>query len=147
MSGHNRWSQIRHKKATKDQKRSSIFSGLVKEISLAAKGSENPEFNPRLRAAIDRAKEANMPKENIERAIKKASESKELEEMTIEAYGPGGIAIIADIITDNKNRTIPEIKHLLSENNGKLAESGSLGWAFEKEDDAWKAKFPARNPG
>ncbi|MAF79955.1 YebC/PmpR family DNA-binding transcriptional regulator [bacterium] len=130
MSGHNKWSQIKHKKAAKDQKRSNIFSRLVKEITIAARGEANPEFNPRLKAAVLRAKAANMPNDNIERAIKKASESKELEEMTIEAYGPGGIAIIADVITDNKNRTIPEIKHLLSENNGKLAESGSLDWAF-----------------
>ena len=142
MSGHNRWSQIKHKKAAKDQKRSNIFSRLVKEISIAARDETNPEFNPRLRAAIDRARQANMPAGNIERAIKKASETKDLEEITIEAYGPGGVAIIARAITDNKNRTIPEMKHLIGEQEGKWAETGSVGWAFSTEDGELKPKFP-----
>ncbi|MDP2704573.1 MAG: YebC/PmpR family DNA-binding transcriptional regulator [bacterium] len=142
MSGHNKWSQIKHKKEAKDQKRSKLFSQLVKEISIAARGNQGPNFNPHLRAAVERAKDAKVPKENIERALKKASDSKNLEEITIEAYGPGGIAIIAEALTDNKNRTVNEIKHLLSEHDGKFAESGSVGWAFEKEDGEWKPKFP-----
>ncbi len=131
MSGHNRWSQIKHRKAATDAKKSNLFSKLVKEISVAAREESNPDFNPRLRSAIERAREANMPSENIERAIKKATEEKTLEEITLEAYGPGGIAIIAKAITDNPNRTIPEIKHLLSERSGKWAEPGSVAWAFE----------------
>ena len=142
MSGHNKWSQIKHKKEAKDQRRGKLFSQLVKEISIAARDESNPEFNPHLRSAILRAKEANMPNDNIERAIKKASDSKNLEEITIEAYGPGGIAIIAEALTDSKNRTVNEIKHLLSEHDGKFAESGSVGWAFKKEEDVWKPKFP-----
>ena len=133
-----KWSQIKHKKAAVDAKKSNLFSKLVKEISIAAREEPNPSFNPRLRSAIERARAANMPSDNIERAIKKASEEKTLEELAIEAYGPGGIAIIATAITDNKNRTIPEIKHLLSECGGKWAEPGSVSWAF----DGTTPKFP-----
>ena len=142
MAGHSKWSQIKHKKEAKDQKRSKLFSQLVKEISIAARGNPDPSFNPHLRSAIERAHEANMPSDNIERALKKASDSKNLEEITIEAYGPGGIAIIAEALTDNKNRTVNEIKHLLSEHDGKFAESGGVGWAFEREESEWKPKFP-----
>ena len=142
MSGHNRWSQIRHQKEIKDKKRSKLFSQLVKEISIAARGNPDPSFNPHLRSAIERGHEANMPSDNIERALKKANNSKNLEEIIVEAYGPGGTAIIAEALTDNKNRTVNEIKHLLSEHDGKFAESGAVSWAFQKEEGEWKPKFP-----
>lgn len=138
MSGHSKWKQIKHKKAANDQRRSKVFSKHVKVIAIAARDEANPEFNPRLRAAIDRARAANMPSGNIERAIKKASEAKDLEEITIEAYGAGGIAVIARAITDNKNRTIPELKHLVGDKGGKWAETGSVDWAFDGDTP----KFP-----
>jgi len=133
MSGHNKWAQIKHKKAITDAKKSKIFSKLVRFISVEAKLSGGKE-SPGLRAAIEKAKKVNMPAENIERAIKKASEpGAKMEQITYEAYGPGGVGIMIETLTDNKNRTAQEIKHILSKNGFTLAGIGSVAWAFKKE--------------
>lgn len=143
MSGHSKWHQIRQKKGIADQKRGALFSKLLAAITVAAKTEPNPDFNPRLRAAIQKAKKENVPAENIERAIKRASEAgQNLEELIMEAYGPGGAAILIEAATDNKNRTVPEIKKILNENGGKWAEPKSVAWAFQKSADGWEAKFP-----
>jgi YebC/PmpR family DNA-binding regulatory protein len=144
MSGHSKWSQIKRQKDIADQKRGQLFSKLLKAISVAARTEPNPQFNPRLRSAIEKAKENNVPQENIERAINKAAEAKNLEELTIEAYGPEGAALIIEGITDNKNRTTNEIRHLLEENNAKMANPGSVLWAFNapSNEKSWEAKFP-----
>lgn len=132
MSGHSRWSQIRHKKALTDKKRGQIFSKLSRLITLAAKKSTDPKSNPPLSQAIENAKNMNMPNENIERAIKKVSDKSQvqLEELSIEALGPGGVALKIKAITDNRNRTMAEIKKILTENNSKLVQPGSLTWMF-----------------
>lgn len=143
MSGHNKWSQIKNQKAATDKKRGQIFSKILKAISIAAKTEPNPQFNPRLRSAIETAKAANVPQDNINRAVSKASEEKAMEDIVVEAYGPEGVSLIIEGITDNTNRSISEIKHILTENNAKIANPGSVLWAFEKTlDGAWKAKFP-----
>ena len=131
MSGHNKWSKIKQKKRAADQKRAQVFGKLLKSISIAARSETNPEFNPQLRSAIEKARQSNVPKENIERAVNKASETKNLEEVTLEAYGPEKAAIIIETITDNTNRTISEIRHLLDDNNAKMADQGSVLWAFK----------------
>ncbi|MEK7191933.1 MAG: YebC/PmpR family DNA-binding transcriptional regulator [Patescibacteria group bacterium] len=141
MSGHNKWSQIQHKKSVTDAKRGALFSKLLAAISVAAKQELNPSANPRLRSAIEKAKENKVPQENIERAISKAAEQKNLEEVLIEAYGPEGVGLIIEAITDNKNRTTSEIRHLLDENGAKMATPGSVLWSFEKQGMEWKAKF------
>ena len=133
MSGHNKWAQIKHKKAITDSKKSKIFSKLVRFIAVEAKLSGGKE-SPGLRAAIEKAKKVNMPSENIERAIKKASEpSSQMDAITYETYGPGGVGIIIETLTDSKNRTAQDIKHILSENNCALGGIGSASWAFTKE--------------
>jgi YebC/PmpR family DNA-binding regulatory protein len=143
MSGHSHWSGIKHKKEITDQKRGKVFSKLLALISAAAKTEPNPDFNPRLRTAIAKAREASVPAENIERAIKRAADAGEnLEELVFEAYGPGSVAMIIEAISDSRNRTVQEIKTLLKERNGKWAETGSVQWAFEKTPDGWVAKFP-----
>lgn len=144
MSGHNKWTNIHVRKEAMDKKRGKIFSKMAKVIEIAARKGSDPTMNPTLRLAIERAREVNMPNDNIERAIKKGSgESKEgqLEEVTYEAYGPGGAAIIIEIITDNKNRTLSEIKHILSVFNGKLATEGSVKYLFDKIEGEWKPKY------
>ncbi len=138
MSGHNKWSQIKHQKGATDKKRSVVFSKILKAITIAARGEPNPAFNPRLRSLLDDARANAVPNENIERAIKKTQDGDELEELTLEAYGPNGIAILIEVITDSRNRTINEIRHLLVVNGGKLAEQGSVRWAF----DETTPKFP-----
>ncbi|MDE2001201.1 MAG: YebC/PmpR family DNA-binding transcriptional regulator [Patescibacteria group bacterium] len=142
MSGHNKWSQIKNQKGAADMKRGRIFSKLLKAISIAAKTEANPQFNPRLRSAIEKAKQFNVPQDNIERAVSKASEEKPMEDIVVEAYGPEGVSLIIEGITDNTNRSISEIKHLLAEHDAKIATPGSVLWAFEKSDNAWKPKFP-----
>jgi YebC/PmpR family DNA-binding regulatory protein len=133
MSGHNKWSQIKHKKDITDAKKSKIFSKLVRFIAVEAKLSGGKE-SPGLRAAIEKAKKVNMPAENIERAIKKASEpGAKMESITYEAYGPGGVGIMIETLTDSKNRTAQDIKHILSKNGFALAGIGSVAWAFKKE--------------
>ena len=138
MSGHNKWSQIKHQKGATDKKRSIVFSKILKAITIAAQSEPNPAFNPRLRSLMDEAKANAVPHENIERAIKKTQDGEALKELTLEAYGPNGIAILISTITNSTNRTINAIRHLLEKNGGKLGEIGSVRWAFE----GTKAKFP-----
>ena len=132
MSGHNKWSQIKHKKEITDGKKSKIFSKLVKFISVEAKLSGGKD-SPGLRSAIEKAKKVNMPKDIIERALKKASDSKAMENIMYEAYGPGGVGIIIETLTDSKNRTAQDVKHILAVNNTAFAGIGSVSWAFKKE--------------
>lgn len=130
MSGHNKWAQIKHKKAITDSKKSKIFSKLARYISTEAKLSGGKD-SPGLRTAVEKAKKVNMPAENIERAIKKASEpSARMDSIIYETYGPGGVGIIIETLTDNKNRTAQEIKHILTENGFTLGSIGSVAWAF-----------------
>jgi YebC/PmpR family DNA-binding regulatory protein len=137
MSGHSKWSQIKHKKANTDAKRGKAFTKIVKEITVAAKsGGGDPDGNPRLRLAIDKAKEVNMPADNIKKAVMKGTgelPGVNYEEVTYEGYGPGGAAIMMDVLTDNKNRTVGEIRYILSKNGGNLGESGCVGWIFDKK--------------
>lgn len=136
MSGHSHWHGIKHKKELEDKKRSKIFSKLAKMVSLTARDGDNPNTNSKLRIAIEKAKSFNMPNDNIERAIKKGSgqmPGERLEEFSYEAIGPGKIAIIIEGITDNKNRTLSDIKKILSQFGGKLAEIGSLKWQFQRK--------------
>jgi len=137
MSGHSHFSSIKHKKEITDAKRGKIFSKMAKLISVAAKeGGSDPNANSKLKLAIEQAKNANMPKDNIDRAIKRGTgelSSEKLEQVAFEAYGPGQTAIIIEGITDNKNRTLGEIKQILSQNNGKLAGEGSVKWLFERK--------------
>lgn len=142
MSGHNKWTQIKHKKAATDQKRAILFSKILRSISVAAQQEPNPQFNPTLRCAITKAKECNVPLENIDRAIRKSQETKNLSELLIEAYGPEGTALLITALTDSKNRTIAEIKKIISDHQGKWADPGSVLWAFEKQEGEWCAKFP-----
>ena len=134
MSGHSKWSTIKRKKGAADAKRGKLFTKLIKEISVAAKlGGGDPEGNPRLRTAIAAAKTENMPKENIERAIKKGTgelEGVNYEGLTYEGYGPGGVAIMVEVLTDNKNRTIADIRNSFSKHNGNLGEYGCVSWMF-----------------
>lgn len=145
MSGHSKWSQIKHKKGATDRKKAVLFSKLLAAIAAAARTESDPEYNPRLRSAIDAAREAQVPQDNIERAIKRSGEAGDMEELTLEAYGPGGSAILITAITNNRNRTVNEIKHLLSATSGKWAESGSVAWAFEpiqtEAGQDWQPKF------
>ncbi len=137
MSGHSKWSTIKHKKAAQDAKRGKIFTKLIKEITVAARlGGGDPAANPRLRAAIDSAKAQNMPKNNIERAIKKGTgelEGVSYEEVTYEGYGPGGVAVLVETITDNRQRTVAEVRHIFSKRGGSMGEPGSVAWLFEKK--------------
>ncbi|MBI2628308.1 MAG: YebC/PmpR family DNA-binding transcriptional regulator [Candidatus Niyogibacteria bacterium] len=145
MSGHSKWSQIKHKKAQTDVKRGQIFGKLAKIIQIAARKNADPNANPELRAAVEKAKAANLPAENIARAIKKGGgqlAGAKLENARYEAYGPGGAAIIIETITDNKNRLVSEIKHILSKHNAKLAGTDAVIWAFEKINGQWKTKTP-----
>lgn len=137
MAGHSKWAQIKRKKAVNDQRRGKLFTRLIKEISIAAReGGGDPEGNPRLRLAIQTAKDANMPQDNITRAIKRGTgelPGMQYEEIMYEAYGPGGVAIIMESVTDNRNRTVAELRHLLTKNNGRLGEAGSVAWMFSKK--------------
>ncbi|HBD07050.1 MAG TPA: YebC/PmpR family DNA-binding transcriptional regulator [Syntrophobacteraceae bacterium] len=134
MSGHSKWSTIKHKKSAQDAKRGKIFTKIIKEITVAARmGGGDPEGNPRLRAAILLAKTENMPKDNIERAIKKGTgelEGTSYEETNYEGYGPGGVAILVDILTDNRNRAASEVRHVFSRNGGSLGAAGCVAWMF-----------------
>lgn len=137
MSGHSKWSSIKHKKSAADAKRGKIFTKLIKEITVAARlGGGDPDGNPRLRAAIAAAKAENMPKENITRGIKKGTgelEGAAFEEASYEGYGPGGVAVLVDCLTDNKNRTVADIKHQFDRYGGSLGEPGCVSWMFEKK--------------
>lgn len=134
MSGHSKWSTIKRAKGAADAKRSQLFTKLAKAISVAARNGADPALNPRLRLAIDRARSFSMPKDSIERAIQKGaggSGDTKLVEVRYEAYGPGGVALLIDTLTDNRNRTSAEIRHILEKNGGRLAEAGSVSWLFE----------------
>jgi YebC/PmpR family DNA-binding regulatory protein len=137
MSGHSKWATIKHKKGALDAKRGKIFTRLIKEISIAAKqGGGDPDGNPRLRTAVLAAKAENMPADNIKRAIQRGTgelEGVNYEEITFEAYGPGGVAIIVDVTTDNRNRTVSEIRHIFSKNGGNLGSTGSVMHMFSKK--------------
>jgi YebC/PmpR family DNA-binding regulatory protein len=137
MSGHSKWATIKHKKGALDAKRGKIFTRLIKEITIAAKqGGGDPDGNPRLRGAIAAAKAENMPADNIKRAIQRGTgelEGVSYEEITYEGYGPGGVAVIIDVLTDNKNRAVSEIRHAFSKNGGNLGESNSVSWMFTKK--------------
>jgi len=137
MSGHSKWSSIKHKKGATDAKRGKIFTKLIKEITVAARfGGGDPAANPRLRTAIQAAKSENMPKDNIERAIKKGTgelEGVNYEESIYEGYGPGGAAVFIESLTDNKNRAVADIRHLLSKAGGNLGSNGCVAWMFEKK--------------
>jgi YebC/PmpR family DNA-binding regulatory protein len=137
VSGHSKWAQVKHKKAAVDAKRGKIFTRIVKEISVAARlGGGDPDGNPRLRTAIEKAKEVNMPQENIKRAIMKGTgelPGMTYEETVYEGYGPGGTAILLEVLTDNRNRTVSEIRHIMTKHGGNLGEAGCVGWMFEKK--------------
>jgi YebC/PmpR family DNA-binding regulatory protein len=137
MSGHSKWSTIKRKKGAADAKRGKVFSKVIKEITVAARaGGGDPEGNPRLRAAIALAKSENMPKDNIDRAIKKGTGGADgvaYEEIIYEGYGPGGVAILVQVLTDNKNRTVADIRHIFTKNGGSMGETGCVAWMFEKK--------------
>lgn len=143
MSGHSHWAGIKRKKEVTDKKRGKVFSKLLKAVTAAARSEPNPDFNPRLRTTVQKAKEVNVPLDNIERAIKKASEpGAAIEELVMESYGPGGSALLIEALTDSKNRTIAEVKKILSDHGAKWAEPGSVRWAFDEKDGAFIPKFP-----
>ena len=137
MSGHSKWATIKHKKGAADAKRGKVFTKLIKELMVAARmGGGNPEGNPRLRAALLAAKAENMPKDNIDRAIKKGTgelEGVNYEEFAYEGYGPAGVAVLVDIMTDNRNRAASEVRHIFSRNSGNLGEAGCVAWMFNKK--------------
>ena len=136
MAGHSKWANIKHRKAAQDAKRNKIFTRLIKEITVAARlGGGDPEANPRLRQAVDKALGSNMPKDNIDRAIKRGTgelEGVSYDEVTYEGYAPGGVAVLVECMTDNKNRTVSEIRHAFSKNGGNLGEDGSAAYIFQK---------------
>ncbi len=137
MSGHSKWATIKRKKAVLDAKRGKIFTKLIKEITIAAReGGGDPAGNPRLRLAVDNAKAQNMPQDNIDRAIKKATgelEGVTYHELTYEGYGPAGVALLVEVATDNKNRTVAEVRHFFSKNGGTMGETGSVAWMFDRK--------------
>lgn len=137
MSGHNKWANIKHRKAAQDAKRSKIFTKIIRELTVAAReGGGDPEKNTRLRAAIEKAREANMPKDTMEKAIKRGTgelEGANYEEVIYEGYAPGGVALMIRALTDNRNRTAQELRHILSKNGGNMAESGAVSWVFERK--------------
>src|SRR5215475_818265 len=138
MSGHSKWATIKHKKGALDAKRGKIFTRLIKEISIAAKNGGDPESNPRLRTAIVAAKAENMPADNIKRAIQRGTgelPGATYEEFTLEGYGPGGVAVMLDINTDNRNRTVSEIRHVFGKNGGNMASAGAVAYMFHKKGD------------
>jgi YebC/PmpR family DNA-binding regulatory protein len=148
MSGHSKWATIKHKKGALDAKRGKIFTRLIKEISIAAKnGGGDPDSNPRLRGAILAAKSENMPQDNIKRAIQRGTgelPGAVYEEFTLEGYGPGGAAVMLDINTDNRNRTVSEIRHAFGKNGGNMASAGAVSYLFHKKGDILVAKSAAK---
>jgi YebC/PmpR family DNA-binding regulatory protein len=137
MSGHSKWSTIKHKKGAADAKRGKTFTRIIKEMTVAARmGGGDPNSNPRLRSAVAEAKAANMPKDNVERAIKRGTgelEGVSYEEITYEGYGPGGVALMVEVMTDNTNRTTPEIRHMLEKNGGNMGTPGSVRFQFDRK--------------
>ena len=139
MAGHSKWANIRHRKGAQDAKRGKIFTKIIKEITVSARiGGGDLDSNPKLRKAVSKARSNNMPQDNIIRAIKKGTGELggvAYEEMSYEGYGPNGIAILIEVITDNKNRTVSELRHIFNKNNGSLAERGSVAWMFERKGE------------
>src|SRR5579872_1612216 len=137
MSGHSKWATIKHKKAATDAKRGKMFTRIIKEIMIAARaGGGDPDANPRLRKAITDAKGVSMPADNIKRAVMRGTgelEGGQIEEVTFEGYGPGGAAVLVQVATDNRNRTVSEIRHVFTKNGGNLGEHGSVSWMFERK--------------
>src|SRR5580693_6554278 len=137
MSGHSKWATIKHKKAATDAKRGKAFTRIIKEIMIAARsGGGDPDMNPRLRKAVTDAKAASMPADNIKRAIMRGTgelEGGQIDEVTFEGYGPGGAAVLVNVATDNRNRTVSEIRHMFSKNGGNMGEQGSVAWMFERK--------------
>jgi YebC/PmpR family DNA-binding regulatory protein len=147
MSGHSKWATIKHKKGALDAKRGKIFTRLIKEISIAAKSGGDPDMNPRLRTAVAAAKAENMPADNIKRAIQRGTgelPGVNYEEFSLEGYGPGGVAVLLDISTDNRNRTVSEIRHAFGKNGGNMAEAGAVSWMFSKKGDIVVPKSAAK---
>ncbi len=148
MSGHSKWATIKHKKGALDAKRGKIFTRLIKEITIAAKnGGGDPDKNPRLRKAVADAKAENMPADNIKRAIQRGTgelPGVQYEEFTLEGYGPGGAAVLVELSTDNRNRTVSEIRHAFSKNGGNMAEAGAVAWMFHKKGDIMVPKAAAK---
>jgi len=136
MSGHNKWSSIKHKKAATDAKRGKIFTRYIREITIAARTSDDPDANPRLRAAITAAKGVNMPKDNIERAVKRGAggdDGANIDEIRYEGYGQGGVAILVDCMTDNRNRTVSDVRSAFNKGGGNMGESGCVSWMFHQK--------------
>lgn len=141
MAGHSHWKQIKEQKGRADVKRAQLFSKLLASIAVAARSEANPEFNPRLRSAVEEARMRQVPQANIERAIARASDAIKLEEVVVEAYGPEKTALIIEAITDNKNRTIAELERILAEHDAKMATPGSVFWLFDRKGADWTPKF------
>src|SRR6516162_3387184 len=139
MSGHSKWATIKHKKAATDAKRGRVFTRIIRELTIAARiGGGDANSNPRLRTAISAAKNENMPNDNIERAIQRGTgqlEGETLEEVMFEGYGPGGVGVLVQVVTSNRNRIVSEIRHLFSKNGGNMAENGAVGWMFSRKGD------------
>jgi len=138
MSGHSKWATIKHKKAATDAKRGRIFTRLIREIAIAARSGGDPISNPRLRTAIAAAKNENMPNENIERAVLRGTgqlEGEQYEEVTFEGYGPGGVGMLVQVVTTNRNRVVGDIRHSMSKNGGNLAEAGAVNWMFHRKGE------------
>jgi YebC/PmpR family DNA-binding regulatory protein len=138
MSGHSKWATIKHKKAATDAKRGRIFTKIIREITIAARGGADPLTNPRLRTAMAAAKNENMPNENVERAIQRGTgqlEGEQFEEVYFEGYGPGGVGLLVHVVTTNRNRVVSEIRHVLSKHGGNLGETGSVGWMFQRKGE------------
>jgi YebC/PmpR family DNA-binding regulatory protein len=149
MAGHSKWSKVKHKKAVSDAQKSKIFSKIVRLLNIEAKKSGGDVISPGLKAAIEKAKAYNVPKDSIERAIQKggSDNSNSTESIDYEAYGPGGVAIIIEALTDNRNKTAAEIKHILSKHSFSLSGKGSTLWAFERESGEWIPKTPIKLSG
>jgi len=137
LSGHNKWANIKHRKGAQDKKRSALFNKIIRELTVSAReGGGDPDSNPRLRVAMDKARDANMPKDTMEKAVKRGTgelEGVEYVEITYEGYGSAGVAMLVSTVSDNKNRTAQEVRHVFSKYNGNMAESGSVAWIFEKK--------------
>src|SRR5207302_5130484 len=147
MSGHSKWATIKHKKGALDAKRGKIFTRLIKEISMAAKSGGDPDKNPRLRTAIQAAKAENMPADNIKRAVQRGTgelPGATYEEFSLEGYGPGGVAVLLEISSDNRNRTVSEIRHVFGKNGGNMADAGAVSWMFHKKGDIVISKSVAK---
>ena len=147
MSGHSKWATIKHKKGALDAKRGKIFTRLIKEITIAAKSGGDPDKNPRLRTAVQAAKAENMPADNIKRAVQRGTgelPGVSYEEFSLEGYGPGGVAVLVEISSDNRNRTVSEIRHVFGKNGGNMAEAGAVSWMFHKKGDIVVPKAAAK---